>query len=969
MTGGDALGGNDVFNGKSHIFWYLWSQSYTGGAGNHGQSVINWAWCVRWNAGDNCHTIRNVSIVGNSVSRYANSGTEHAFNGAHVHTGDYPFVNTIGQGGFRSGQYVIDHDANGNANVVLTASHVGTSGATSTASINTALPQIAQTVASPSSCTATRVSDTQHTVGWTNNSTGTAPYANIKVYRSTDGGGFALIATLGVVTSYSDTTTVANHKYVYQVSAVGVNGVEVGFATATAVYTTPGAPSGLVATKLANSNIQLDWTNNVNYGDNAYTVRIEESQNGGAFAELASVAGPVATYTHVAPSTSVTHTYRVRSRSNTGSLNSSYSANSNTVTLLATANAPTGLSPSGVARDAADAIVLSWTHVPADGTPQSKRRVQRKINAGSYADLVNDSSTVSSYTVAGGTWTNGDTITWKVATAGENGTLSAYSSESTITLSAKPTGTISVPGSTYDTSLLTVNWTYFQAQSSAQASWQASLYDDTDALLETITGTTETSGTFAHTVANGATYTVTVTVTSAAGLASTPDSQEFTVAYSLPAAIAVTGEFENTAGSVLLTLTGESSIDGYSGLSLDGFGDYASTPDAAALDITGDIDIRMDVTLADWTPATTTALVAKWNATSNQRSYEVVLTTAGRIRFRMTTDGTTGTLVEATSSVSPTPVNNRLSLRIDRNSGVVTFSTSTDPDLTAASWTTLGTTQNAAGSIFSSSAVLKVGADDDGTTALEGTVFSVELRNSSDTVVADPDFSAQTPGTTSFPDSAPRTWTLAGDAAIVVVVVTTEDIATVDVQRQINGGEWVTFVTGVVLDPGTLTALVQDAVPITVGTNTYRAIAYSALPSSVMSAESDVVTNETTWGYLSGESGFGTVARFRAMPNFAASPGRVKALYHFADRPKPVQYAGTALTYPLSVSGKLTSDSATAAEFEALGQAEGLVCWRGPDGRRVFGSVPKVDTVATRLHVLPSVAFTITELDFTEGDQ
>jgi hypothetical protein len=136
-----------------------------------------------------------------------------------------------------------------------------------------------------------------------------------------------------------------------------------------------------------------------------------------------------------------------------------------------------------------------------------------------------------------------------------------------------------------------------------------------------------------------------------------------------------------------------------------------------------------------------------------------------------------------------------------------------------------------------------------------------------------------------------------------------------------------------------------------------------------MSDESAVVTAETTWGYLSGETGFGTVARFRAMPTFAASPSRDKALYHFADREDPVQYAGTAVTRPLSVSGRLTSDSATAAEFEALGESAGVLCWRGPDGRRVFGSVPKVDTNVTRLRELPHVAFTITKLDFTEGDQ
>jgi hypothetical protein len=622
-----------------------------------------------------------------------------------------------------------------------------------------------------------------------------------------------------------------------------------------------------------------------------------------------------------------------------------------------------------VSKDAAGVITLSWTHNPTDGTPQSKRRVQVKVNAGAYSDAVNDTSAVSSYDITAATWTNGDTITWKVSTAGENGTLGTDSAEASFTLSAAPTATINTPTATYDTSTLTVEWGYFQAQSSIQASWQASLYDDAAALIETISGTTEVTGTFTHTVEDGASYTVTVTVTSAAGLTSTADSQAFTVVYLLPAAIAISGAFDNAAGFTVLTLTGEAASSGYSGLSLDGTGDYASTPDAAALDITGDIDIRIDVEMTDWTPAATTVLVAKWVATSDERSYEVVLTTGGLIRFRMTTAGTSGTVVEATSSAAPAPVADRLSLKIDRNSGVVTFSTSVDTDLSAASWTQLGTTQAAAGTIYASTAVLQVGADGDGTAALAGTVYAVELRNSADTVVADPNFSAEAAETTSFADDAGLTWTLAGNAAIVTVVPGTEAIATVDVQRQIDGGEWVTVLTGIVLDVVTHAATVQDTVPITVGSNNYRAIAYSALPSSVMSAEDEVVAAETTWGYLSGGDSFGTVARFRAMPTFGAGAGRAKALYHFAGRPKPVQLDGEALTATLAVSGKLSSGSGTPADFEALGQAQGVVCWRGPDGRRVFGSVPKVDTVTTRLNQLASVAFTLTELDFTEGDQ
>lgn len=876
-------------------------------------------------------------------------------------------------GGVWSGTITVTHDSNGEAVVRVNASmFFPTPNYTSSiTNFDITLPDIVQDPVAPGTPTATRINDGQVDLSWTNNSSAHHEYASQSVQRSVDGGSYSTIASglSAGATSYSDTSAAVNHKYTYKIVATNASGTATS-GVSTAVYTTPGTPTIGTATKLGNGNISLTWTNNVGYGDTAYTTRIEESQNGGAFSELASVSGGVASYEHVAPSGAVTHAYRVRHRSNTGSLNGAYSATSNTVTLLSTANAPTGLSPSGVARDAAGAIVLTWTHNPTDGTPQSKRRVQAKVNAGAYADLVNDSSGTSSYTVAGGTWTNGDTITWKVATAGENGTLSAYSAESTITLSAKPTVTINTPTAEYGLSQLTVEWGYFQAQSSVQAAWEARLYDTADVLIEAIQGTTGTSGTFAAVIADGATYTVAMTVTSAAGLASTEDSQEFTVAYLLPAGITVDATFDNTSGFMVLALAGAAPISGYAGLVLDGTGDYASTPDAAALDIAGDIDIRIRLYMTDWTPAANTVLVAKWVATGDQRAYEVVLTTAGMLRLRLTTDGTAGTLVEATSSAAPTiPGDGVLNLRIDRNSGVVTFYTSVDADLATASWTQLGTTQNAAGTIFASTATLQVGADGDGTANLAGTVYAVELRNSADAVVANPNFAAEDEATTTFDDGAGLTWTLAGNAAIVTIVPATVEITTVDVQRRINGGEWITLLTGVVLDSVTRLATVQDTVPITVGTNVYRAIAYSALPSSVMSPEETAVTAETVWGYLSGEAAFATVARFRAMPSFTPTAGRDKEVYHFAGRSKPVQLAGEAVSFALAVAGKLTSDSATAAEFEALGQAEGVHCWRGPDGRRVFGSLSPVSTPATRKTLGPNVSFAITELDFVEGDQ
>lgn len=764
MTGGNATGGNDVFNGKNRIFWYLDKQEMLTG---FGRSFIYWGMCVNWNPGDNCHRVQNASVT-NPFGTLFSTSLLHAFSGGHVHTGDWPPVNSLAQGGFTGGYYYIDHDVNGNANVVLTSSHVGSSGPTSTATINTALPQIPQTAAPPTAATVTRVSDTQQTVNWTNNSTGTAPYANIKVHRSTDGGGAALIATLGVVVTYSDTATLANHKYAYSINAVGANTVWSAAAVTSAVWTTPGAPSTLTAAKVAGGNINLTWVNNVSYSE--YTVRIEESQNGGAYSEIASVATGVTSWAHVAPNPAVTHKYRIRARTTTGTtLNSSYSNESATIVLLSTAGAPTGLAPSGVAADAAEAIVFTWNHNPTDGTPQTKYQLQYKVDAGGFVTVGPTTSGVSSYTLPAATLTNAHTITWHVATAAENGTVGAYSADSVFTTSARPTSTISQPsGGVWNLSAATTNWTYFQAQGSAQASWHAYLYhklsavwDDAELVGEQAGSGAAATATFTGvTLLDGQTYAISVTVVSAAGLSSTPagtDFEQFTVSYLPPAPATITATYDEPSGSMVLTVDGADPIGG-------------------------------------------------------------------------------------------------VSVAID----------------------------------------------------------------------------------------------------------------TIAIQRSINGGPWVTIIEGLLLAGLPLTAVVIDTAPTINGNNVYRALVFSATPSSAVSAEEVAVTAEPQWSFLSAGPGFEQVVRMKATPRFKAKAARVRALHRFAGRVKPVQLEGEAESLAIGVEGTLRDSSSTAEEYEAIAVTSGVVLWREPTGRRVFASLTQVGTERSN-HRRADVAFDLTEVDYTEG--
>lgn len=428
---------------------------------------------------------------------------------------------------------------------------------------------VAAAPAAPTSVTATYVSDTQITVGWTNNTSGDAPYTSIKVLRSTDGGGYALIGTIGVVTSFTDNSAAVNHKYTYIIEAINSTGFTDSIASSP-VWTTPGAPTALTAAKTVSNDVQLTWTNHVNYSE--FQTEIYESTDGGSVYNLLTTVGSgIATYTHVAPSTATTHTYRVRAKTSSGAVRNSAYATSGTVTLLSTAAAPTGLAPAGITLDGNEVIVFTWVHNPTDGTPQSAYQLEWSDNGGSSWTVVGPTtSSVSSYSMPASTIANAKTITWRMKTAGQNGTLSAYSANSTFTTQNRPTATTGALGGTVNQSHPTFTWTYFQAQGSAQAAWHAFLWrdngDTTFTVLEEKAGTGATASVLFDTaLLNGGNYRIGVYVTSASGLVSldtTSGFQTFTVVFLPPAATTVVPVYDALSGTMVVTVTGAAPVVG-----------------------------------------------------------------------------------------------------------------------------------------------------------------------------------------------------------------------------------------------------------------------------------------------------------------------------------------------------------------------------------------------------------------------
>lgn len=212
-----------------------------------------------------------------------------------------------------------------------------------------------------------------------------------------------------------------------------------------------------------------------------------------------------------------------------------------------------------------------------------------------------------------------------------------------------------------------------------------------------------------------------------------------------------------------------------SGLRLQGVsGSYASTPDNAAFP-TGDIDLRTFVRLVNWNTGAEQTLLAKYLTTGNQRSFRLYVNTTGGLSLSWSNDGTAVLSASSTSNPSPDSGTGRLAVRatmdVDNGSGsrVITFYTG--PSIVGP-WTQLGSTVTQGGTttIFDSTATCTVGAHDDGTAGLwKGVTFASEVRSGiGGTVVAFPDFSIHSAGTTGFTDGVSRVWTVNGSATVSV---------------------------------------------------------------------------------------------------------------------------------------------------------------------------------------------------------
>jgi hypothetical protein len=216
-------------------------------------------------------------------------------------------------------------------------------------------------------------------------------------------------------------------------------------------------------------------------------------------------------------------------------------------------------------------------------------------------------------------------------------------------------------------------------------------------------------------------------------------------------------------------------------------GSRGQTTDKAALDITGDIEIRVDFEprrFTRWCSGQNRGMIlaSKYDEPSNRSWYirfgeTGVNGNVGYLAFVWSTTGANSIVANCTAML---PTTGRISIKvtmdIDNGAGSreVKFWTSTTG--ITGTYTQLGSTvTGGVTSIFSGAGNVELGTMDGGaaqdiTTSnsvnYNGRIHAFRIYNSAGTLVANADYTAQPTGTTSFADGLGNTWTLGGTAEI-----------------------------------------------------------------------------------------------------------------------------------------------------------------------------------------------------------
>jgi hypothetical protein len=202
-----------------------------------------------------------------------------------------------------------------------------------------------------------------------------------------------------------------------------------------------------------------------------------------------------------------------------------------------------------------------------------------------------------------------------------------------------------------------------------------------------------------------------------------------------------------------------------------GSGNYAHTPDSVANSITGDIDIRVQVTFPAYNPASAKTLLGKYGSPNS--AYLLILESGGALRFFGSSTGSSNTDGGPSATQTLTAAGlidgGTYWLRVTKNTtnGDIKYYWSHDN----ATYTQIGTTVSGAiYNFYESNRIVEIGSYGSGTAAVtDGRVHRAQIYSGIDgTLKVDfwPNRDATTSTGTVISSTTGETWTLAGTTTI-----------------------------------------------------------------------------------------------------------------------------------------------------------------------------------------------------------
>lgn len=215
----------------------------------------------------------------------------------------------------------------------------------------------------PGNLLANATSSVEILLTWADNSTNESGF---RIERSSDGVNFATVTTVGAnVNGYSDVGLTPATTYHYRVSAFNNNG-DSGFSNAANATTNsipPYAPSNLLATATAPTQIKLSWSDNAT---NETGYKVERSPNNSTWAQIALLSVSATTFNDTTVSAATLYYYRIRAYGSGG--DSAYTAVASATTPAPPPPLPASPSNLSAFAVASTQISLKWTDNAANET-------------------------------------------------------------------------------------------------------------------------------------------------------------------------------------------------------------------------------------------------------------------------------------------------------------------------------------------------------------------------------------------------------------------------------------------------------------------------------------------------------------------------------------------------------------------------------------------------------------------------